>query len=99
MGNSKIKSKNVDRLFEGILTLKNIDECYQFFEDLCSIPELKTMAQRFEVAELLYEDVTYHSISTITKASTATISRVCRSLEYGGGGYHMVLENLKGKQS
>ena len=71
-----IESKSLNQLFEGMLTLTTVEECYAFFEDLCSIPELKAMGQRFEVAKLLNEDVTYHSISAITKASTATIRRV-----------------------
>ena len=92
-----IESKSLNQLFEGMLTLTTVEECYAFFEDLCCIPELKAMGQRFEVAKLLNEDVTYHSISAITKASTATISRVCRSLEYGTGGYLCVLKKLQEK--
>lgn len=95
MPNDKLRSKALNRMFKGILTLKTVDECYTFFEDLCSIPELKAFEQRFEVAELLNDDVTYHSISIITKASTATISRINRSLEYGDGGYKMVFGRLK----
>lgn len=94
MANDKIKCKELDRLFNGILTLETLDDCYMFFEDLCSMSELKSFAQRFHVSELLYEKVTYNAISYITKASTATISRINRSLEYGNGGYVAVIERL-----
>ena len=92
----KMRDEQTDNLFRAVLSLNNIDECYAFFEDLCSIPELKAMGQRFEVAKLLNEDVTYHSISAITKASTATISRVNRSLIYGCDAYQMVFERMSG---
>ncbi|MEG1710587.1 MAG: YerC/YecD family TrpR-related protein [Clostridia bacterium] len=94
MANDKIKCKELDRLFTGVLTLESVEDCYMFFEDLCSMSELKSFAQRFQVSELLYEKVTYNAISYITKASTATISRINRSLEYGNGGYVAVIERL-----
>lgn len=95
MANEKIKSKELDKLFRGILTLETVEDCYMFFEDLCSMSELKSFAQRFQVSELLYDKVTYNAISYITKASTATISRINRSLGYGNGGYVAVIKRLQ----
>lgn len=91
---SKLKSKEMDKLFEAILTLENIDECYRFFEDLCTINELKDLAQRLDVAVMLKERRTYIEIADKTGASTATISRVNRSLNYGADGYNLVLRRL-----
>ena len=87
---SKIKDENTDFLFECILKLKTMEECYAFFEDLCTIPEIKAMAQRAVVAKLLSEKTVYNDIVAKTGASTATISRVNRSLSYGTGGYAAV---------
>ena len=95
--NSKIKDGNLDRLFEAILTLNNVDECYACFEDLCTVPELKAMSQRYVVATMLNEKRVYSDIVSETGASTATISRVNRSLIYGCDGYEMVFERLKKK--
>lgn len=95
---SKIKSPSVERLFEAILQLKDIDECYRFFEDLCTINEIKSLAQRLEVAEMLKDGETYNEIAERTGASTATISRVNRCLEYGAGGYRLILDRLNLKQ-
>ena len=89
--NPKIKNSNTDALFNAILTLENVDECYAFFEDLCTVGELMSMSQRFEVATMLREKQTYQEISRKTGASTATISRVNRSLAYGNDGYELVL--------
>jgi len=93
--NSKIRDDMTDRLFKAILTLENIDECYSFFEDICTIPEIKALAQRLAVAGMLKDGSTYTEISEITGASTATISRVNRCLNYGADGYKMVLERLE----
>ncbi|MDK2991105.1 MAG: hypothetical protein PWP48_338 [Clostridiales bacterium] len=95
---SKIKNATVDRLFEAILQLKDIDECYRFFEDLCTINEIKSLAQRLEVAEMLRNGETYNEIAERTGASTATISRVNRCLEYGAGGYQLILDRLNSGQ-
>ncbi len=95
--NSKIKDHNLDQLFEAILTLENVDECYAFFEDLCTVPELKAMSQRYVVATMLNDKRVYSDIVSETGASTATISRVNRSLIYGCDGYEMVFERLKKK--
>lgn len=93
--NKKIRSEEVNHLFEAVLTLKNVEECYQFFEDLCTVNELLSLAQRYEVAQMLRNKSTYMDIAGKTGASTATISRVNRSLNYGNDGYDMVFERLK----
>ncbi|NSW90567.1 MAG: hypothetical protein HPY74_07795 [Firmicutes bacterium] len=94
--NGKLKDPLIDRLFEAILLLRNEEECYKFFEDICTIAEIKALAQRLEVARLLREKKTYNEISEITGASTATISRVNRCLNYGADGYNMILARLDG---
>lgn len=93
--NSKIRDENTDKLFEAILLLNDIDECYSFFEDLCTVSEMKALAQRLEVAKMLKKGVTYTEIAEKTGASTATISRVNRCLNYGADGYKMVIERLE----
>ena len=93
-----IRTKEVDHLFDAILTLKNKEECYTFFEDVCTINELLSISQRFEVALMLRQGRTYLDISEDTGASTATISRVNRSLNYGNDGYDMALDRRKGKK-
>lgn len=92
--NNKLKSEAADRLFDGILQLKTTEECYAFFEDICTIHEIQSLAQRFEVARMLQKGVTYSEIAAKTGASTATISRVNRALNYGEGGYKTVLERI-----
>ena len=94
-----IRRTEVDHLFEAILTLKDKEECYTFFEDVCTINELLSISQRYEVAKLLREGQTYLDISNATGASTATISRVNRSLNYGNDGYDMVLERVHEKEA
>lgn len=93
--NKKIKTNAVDQLFDAILTLETREECYSFFEDVCTINELLSFAQRYEVATMLSENKTYLDIAERTGASTATISRVNRSLNYGCDGYALVFERLK----
>ncbi|SHJ38258.1 YerC/YecD family TrpR-related protein [Desulfofundulus thermosubterraneus] len=93
----KLKDPLLDELFEAVLTLRDIDECYQFFEDICTVAELKAMAQRLAVAKMLQENRTYTEIAAQTGASTATISRVKRCLNYGADGYKLVLARLAGK--
>lgn len=95
--NPKIRTQAVNRLFEAVLTLKSVEECYAFFEDVCTINELVAISQRFEVAELLREKKTYVDIAERTGASTATISRVNRSLTYGNDGYALVLDRMDGR--
>lgn len=92
--NKKIKTDAVDRLFEAILCLENKDECYSFFEDLCTVNELLSLSQRFEVAAMLKNHKTYLEIAEKTGASTATISRVNRSLNYGNDGYDLIFERM-----
>ena len=92
--NKKIKTDAVDFLFEAILSLESKEECYTFFEDVCTINELLSLSQRFEVAKMLREKKTYLEIAENTGASTATISRVNRSLNYGNDGYDMIFERL-----
>lgn len=92
--NPKIQTPEVDHLFDAVLTLKTREECYKFFEDVCTIKELLAMAQRYEVALMLEKKLTYLDIAERTGASTATISRVNRSLSYGEDGYQMVFDRL-----
>lgn len=92
--NSKIKSEQVDSLFEAILKLKDMEECYRFFEDICTVKEIQSISQRLEVAKLLRLDKTYNEIEEETGASTATISRISRALNYGSDGYNVVLERM-----
>lgn len=95
--NKDIKSEAADSLFDAILCLKNREECYRFFEDLCTVNELHSMSQRFEVALMLKNRSTYLEVAERTGASTATISRVNRSLNYGNKGYEVVFERMKKK--
>ncbi|MGG5463014.1 YerC/YecD family TrpR-related protein [Clostridium sp. B9] len=92
---SKLKSKDLDYLFEAILKLEDVNECYNFFEDICTISELKALAQRLHVAKMLRKKKTYTEIAEETKASTATISRVNRCLNYGADGYNLVLDKME----
>ena len=94
----KIRTEAVDELFDAILCLKDKEECYTFFEDVCTVNELLSLSQRFEVARMLKEKKTYLEIAEKTGASTATISRVNRSLNYGNDGYEMVISRLKEKE-
>lgn len=95
----KLEIKNLDNLFEAILCLETVEECRLFFKDLCTIPELKALSQRFQVAKLLTENHVYSDIVSETGASTATISRVNRSISYdGSGGYSVVFERLAEKK-
>lgn len=94
---SKIKSEDMDLFFNAILELKNLQECYDFFEDVATINEVKSLAQRIHVAKLLNKKKTYTEIAVITGASTATISRVNRCLHYGSDGYSTILKRLENK--
>ena len=93
--NSKLKSDEMDRLFQAILTLQNVEECYAFFEDICTIKELQALEQRFQVAGMLQKGCKYQEIVEKTGASTTTISRVNRALVYGNEGYHMAYHRLE----
>lgn len=93
--NDKLRNSEVDHLFQAIMSLESVEECYNFFEDLCTVQELKAMSQRLTVAKMLSDHKVYSDIVNATGASTATISRVNRSLLYGNDGYTTVLERLK----
>ena len=93
-----VHTEAVKHLFEAVLQLENVEECYQFFEDVCTINELLSLSQRFEVAKMLTENKTYLEIAEQTGASTATIRRVNRSLNYGNDGYQMVFSRMEKNQ-
>ena len=93
--NKKIQTPAVDHLFEAILCLQSKEECYNFFDDLCTVNELLSLSQRYEVASMLKNHKTYLEIAEKTGTSTATISRVNRSLNYGNEGYDLIFERLK----
>lgn len=90
-----IRSEEMNKLFETILKLDNIEECYSFFEDICTIKEMQDMAQRLAVAVLLDQGENYQKISQDVSVSTATISRVSKCLRYGSGGYRLALDKMK----
>lgn len=92
--NPKLINEETDQLFRAILQLRNIEECYMFFEDVCTITELKALAQRFSVATMLNDGKTYGEIVEATGASSATVSRVNRFIKYGADGYNLVLKRL-----
>ena len=98
MVNPKLKDELNDQLCNAVLKLETVEECYQFFEDICTISELKAMSQRLEVAKMLQKRHTYDEIVSRTGASTATISRVKRCLKYGADGYNIVFERLNQEQ-
>jgi TrpR-related protein YerC/YecD len=91
----KLRGKELDQLFQSILSLENLEECYLFFDDLCTVNEIQSLSQRLEVARMLRDGNTYHTIEKETGASTATISRVKRCLNYGNDAYIMALDRIK----
>ena len=93
-----IRNESVNHLFEAILCLENAEECYSFFEDICTVNELLSLSQRYEVARMLRNHNTYLEIAEKTGASTATISRVNRSLNYGSEGYELVFDRLEKRE-
>ena len=95
----KLHTKDVDTLFEAILTLKTVDECYKFFEDVCTIKEILAIAQRLKAARMLKSGSNYLEVCAATGMSSATISRVSRCLEYGAGGYEIVIDRLAEKEN
>lgn len=95
MSLAKVKNERTDDLFRAILELKDIDDCYRFFDDLCTINEVVSLAQRFSVALMLSDGKTYHDISQLTGASTTTIARINRCLNYGENGYSTIIGRLK----
>lgn len=96
---SNFHNQEIDHLFKAILSLKSVEECYLFFEDACTIKELNEIAQRFQVACLLDEGRNYQEVNKETGASTATICRVNKCLNYGGGGYRTAIDRLKGEST
>ncbi len=94
---SKLQSPEMDLLFEAILSLNTVEECYRFFDDICTINEIKALEQRLQVARMLKQKKTYLDIASTTGASTATISRVNRSLNYGSDGYKTIFERIDWK--
>ena len=97
--NRKIQDEYTDFLFDAVLSLQNREECYRFFEDLCTVPELKAITQRLVVADMLRKKMVYNDIVAKTGASTATISRVKRALDYGSDGYELVFTRMEEKTS
>ncbi|NYF26239.1 YerC/YecD family TrpR-related protein [Sporosarcina sp. JAI121] len=94
----KIRGHQTDQLFKALLELKDLDECYEFFDDISTISELQSLAQRLEVAQMLMKKKTYDKIQSETGASTATISRIRRCVDYGSGGYGKVLGRLQARE-
>ncbi|MBQ1471673.1 MAG: TrpR-like protein YerC/YecD [Eubacterium sp.] len=95
---SKYQREDIDELFQAVLTLKDVEDCYRFFEDICTVNEIYAIAQRLQVAKLLSQKKTYNEIEQITGASTATISRINKCLVYGADGYKRVLDRLAEKE-
>ena len=96
---SDLHTETADQLFDAILALRDREECYRFFEDLCTITELQAMSQRFHVARLLRHGLVYNEVGQLSGASSATISRVNRCLQHGAGGYPLILERLDQQQA
>lgn len=92
----RLNDKNIDKLFEAILTLKSVEECYDFFEDICTVDEVQGISRRLCAAKMLMDNRVYSDITSETGLSTATISRVNRSIKYGNGGYAMVFDRMEG---
>ena len=93
--NPKLKDSNVEYLYRAVLSLQSMEECDRFFDDLCTVPELKALSQRLQVAKMLSDHRVYSDIVQATGASTATISRVNRSLNYGADGYDIIFQRLE----
>ncbi|SHJ30003.1 Trp operon repressor family [Clostridium amylolyticum] len=96
---SKLESEEMDFLFDAILSLKDREECYRFFDDICTINEIKALEQRLQVAKMLKQRRTYLDIASTTGASTATISRINRALNYGSDGYNLIFERVDWKEN
>lgn len=94
MYQSRLRDPQVEKLFDAILSLRDREECYRFFEDLCTVGEIRAMAMRFHAAQLLHAGATYQEVAARTGMSSATISRIKRFLEYGADGYRLVLDRL-----
>jgi TrpR-related protein YerC/YecD len=94
----KVQNEEIDKLFEAILSLKDKQECYRFFDDLCTINEMEAFGQRLEVAKMLFSKMTYQEIEKRTGISAATISKISKSFSFGPGGYEMVINRLKNEE-
>jgi len=94
---SLVKNEQTDYLFKAILSLRDTEECYRFFEDICTMEELKELSRRMQAAKMLYNNHIYSSIAAETGLSTATISRVSRCMKYGNGGYYIALDRIEKK--
>ena len=94
----KVEKEEVDKLFEAILLLKDVEDCYRFFDDLCTINELEAFGQRLEVAKMLHRKMTYQEIEKETGISAATISKISKSFAFGPGGYDMIIKRLNGEE-
>jgi TrpR-related protein YerC/YecD len=94
----KVQNEEINKLFEAILSLENVEECYRFFDDLCTINELEAFGQRLQVAKMLYDKMTYQEIENKTGISAATISKISKSFSFGPGGYEMIIKRMKDKQ-
>lgn len=99
MYESKMKSDKTDHLFEAIMSLKSVEECYRFFDDLCTYGEIRAMTQRFQIAEELYEGKTFSGICEKIGVSSTTVTRVNKCLHYGAEGYRAVLDKMHGKEA
>lgn len=94
----KLRGKQLDQFFDAILALETREECYEFFDDVATMHEIQALSQRLQVAKLLHKGSTYQVIEKETRASTATISRVRRALDYGSGGYQKILERIENNE-
>ena len=94
----KVEKEEIDKLFEAILLLDNVEDCYRFFDDLCTINELEAFGQRLAVAKMLHSKMTYQEIEKETGISAATISKISKSFAFGPGGYEMIIKRLDGKE-
>lgn len=91
----KIQNEEIDKLFDAILKLETVEECYRFFDDLCTVNEIEAFGQRLAVAKMLYNKMTYQEIEKITGISAATISKISKSFSFGPGGYEMIIKRLQ----
>lgn len=94
----KIQNEEIDKLFDAILKLETVEECYRFFDDLCTVNELEAFGQRLEVAKMLHKKMTYQEIEKITGISAATISKISKSFTFGPGGYEMIIQKLQNEE-
>ena len=95
----KVQNEDIDKLFEAILSLKTVEECYRFFDDLCTINELEAFGQRLHVAKMLFDKTTYHDIEQQTGISAATISKISKSFTFGPGGYELIIKRLRDEEN